>query len=53
MIRTWQGKIAGIDSDLPAKILQVETQDSPNRATNPRYQAFCSVNRAFIANRKR
>ncbi len=27
----------------PAKIFQVETQDCPKGATDPRYQAFCSV----------
>ena len=43
LIHTRQGKIAGIYCDQPAKILQVETQDSPKRATDPRYQAFCSV----------
>ena len=43
LIPTRQGKIAGIYCDQPAKILEVETQDSPKRAAAPGYQAFCSV----------
>ena len=38
-----EGKIAGIYRDQPAKILQVETQDSPKRVTDPSSRSFLAV----------
>jgi len=43
LIHTRQGKIVGIYCDQPAKVLEVETQDSPNRTTDPRCLAFLST----------
>ncbi len=43
LIHTRKGRIAGIYCDQPTKILQVETQDRIERATDPGYRAFCSV----------
>ncbi len=43
LIHTRQGKIVGIYCDQPAKILEVETQNSPKRAADPWNQAFLSV----------
>jgi hypothetical protein len=43
LIHTRAGKIAGIYCDQPAKIMEIETQDSPHRAADGQYQAFCAV----------
>ncbi len=38
LIHTRQGKVVGVYCDQPAKILEVETQDSPKRHWSPRRQ---------------
>ena len=43
LIHTRQGKCVGIYCDQPAKVLVVETQDEPRRATHPSYLAMLSM----------
>jgi hypothetical protein len=43
LIHTRQGRVVGIYCNQPAKILEVETQDSPKRAADPRNAAFRSL----------
>lgn len=43
LIHKRQGKVVGIYCSQPAKILEVETQDSPKWVTNPNHRGFLSV----------
>ncbi len=43
LIHKRQGKVVGICCDQPAKILEVETHDSPNWATDPGHRGFLAV----------
>ena len=43
LIHKRQGKVVGIYCDQPAKILEIETQDSPKWASDPSHREFLSV----------
>ena len=43
LIHKRQGKVVGIYCDQPAKILEIETQDSPKWVTDPGHRGFRSV----------
>ena len=43
LIHTRQGKVVGICCSQPAKILEIETQDSPKWASDPGHRGFLAV----------
>ncbi len=43
LIHKRQGKVIGIYCDQPAKILEIETQDSPKWASDPGHRGFLAV----------
>jgi len=43
LIHKRQGKVVGIYCSQPAKVLEIETQDSPKWATDPGHRGFLAV----------